>query len=269
MATKIEWCDETWNPTVGCKKVSAGCKNCYAERMACRLARMGQDNYLLVTHDDVTSGWTGHVKCLPERLDIPLKWKKPRRIFVNSMSDLFHEDVPDEFIDDVFNTMYSAGWHTFIILTKRPERMSKYMHRISRMTIFKSEDVWSNVHLGVSISNQTDADNFIPWLLRTPAAVRIVSVEPMLGPINFGTWLGDRNHNELGTQPYIDWVIAGCESGPNRRPMDIGWARDLRLQCDIAHVPFFLKQMEVNGKIVKMPELDGVVWNQYPGEDGE
>jgi protein gp37 len=269
--SKIDWCDAVWNPVVGCKKVSAGCKNCYAERMALRLAAMGRPEYLEVTG----RGWTGHAKCLPERLDEPLQWKKPRRIFVNSMSDLFHEDVPDEFIAAVWMRMLSAYWHTFIILTKRPERMAELVPKIFYNQIENQLHIAENVQLGVSVEDQATADERIPWLLKTPAAVRLVSVEPMLGPVYIE--LMPNALYESGMPFYwqrmnldgpggggIDWIIAGCESGPNARPAEIDWFRSLRDQCVGAGVPFFLKQMKMDGKLVKMPALDRQVWAQCP-----
>lgn len=230
MSTKIEWCDEVWNPVTGCAKVSVGCKNCYAERIANRF--WGERKFT-------------QVQCHPERLEIPLHWKKPRKIFVNSMSDLFHEKVSTEFIHEVFKRMMLTGWHTYIVLTKRPARMLDY-----------AKSLWSsplpNVWLGVSVENQQVADERIPLLLQTPAAVRFVSVEPMLGDVYLMPWL-ERNYK-------VDWVICGSESGPGARPFDLDWARSLRDQFLSADVPFFLKQ--VPGQ--KLPMLDGKIWNEYP-----
>lgn len=274
--TKIEWCDETWNPTVGCKKVSAGCAGCYAEKMAKRLAAMGQVKYQkVVTEISANGRWTGHVLCLPDRLDIPLRWRKPRRVFVDSMSDLFHEDVPFDFILRVWLTMAKTS-HTHIILTKRPERMHRFVTEwlpgawgLATMSMRLLETPIQNIQLGVSVEDQKSADERIPWLLRTKAAKRIVSVEPMLGEVDLHKAVG-HNSKVLPSKfswfrdSELHWVICGCESGPNRRPMNIDWARSLRDQCQAAGVPFFLKQMEANGKIVKMPELDGQVWDEIP-----
>jgi protein gp37 len=251
--TTIEWADEVWNPTTGCTKVSQGCKNCYAERIANRF--WGERKFT-------------DVQCHSERVLQPLHWRKPRRIFVDSMSDLFHPSVPAEFIHDVFSSMIGYGntRHTFMILTKRPERMFEVL--TSEMFTFwhrqdANDHVKNHVWLGVSVENQQTADERIPLLLQTPAAVRFVSVEPMLGPVDldptcrgfFGT---------LPNQPGIDWVICGCESGTGARPMELDWARSLKDQCVEAGVAFFLKQAVIGGKLVKMPELDGRVWDQYP-----
>lgn len=244
--TKIEWATDVWNPTVGCTKLSAGCKNCYAERIFNRFHRWPR----FPPYEKFSE-----VRCYPEKLDQPLHWKKPRRIFVDSMSDLFHEDVSSLFIDQVFETMHLAWWHTFLILTKRAERMWDY---ISRRYIPNQLAVLPNVWLGVSIESQPTADNRITWLLKTPAAVRFVSVEPMLEGINLRRWLTITAQRDF----MLDWVICGCESGPGARPMDLDWARVLRDQCQAAGVPFFLKQAEIDGKLVKMPALDGKIWDE-------
>jgi len=250
--TKIEWATDVWNPTVGCTKVSAGCKNCYAVRIFERF-HPGQK--------------FSEVHCFPEKLDQPLHWEKPRRVFVDIMSDLFHEDVPSLFIDQVFETMHLAWWHTFIILTKRPERMYNY---INQRYLPNQRAVLPNVWLLTSIEDQPTADERLPWLLKTPAAVRGVSVEPMLGMISLAGFDGRFYRPWLDAhawKPAIDWVICGCESGPAARPMDLDWARSLRDQCQAAGVPFFLKQAQIDGKLVKMPELDGQIWAEYPKID--
>ncbi len=230
--SSIEWTDKVWNPVVGCTRVSAGCERCYAERLAHRLELMGQPQYAGLTrklpNGDVR--WTGKVVCLPERLDIPVQWRKPARIFVNSMSDLFHEDVPDEFIGQVFWTMRQAHWHTFQILTKRPARMRAMMASFPP-EVRATDNVW----LGVSVEDQRAADERIPLLLQTLAAVRFLSCEPLLGPVNLDMTYGGIDHG-------INWVIAGGESGPGYRSMDLAWIRSLRDQCQAANVPFFAKQ---------------------------
>lgn len=236
--TAIEWTDEVWNPVTGCSHVSAGCKNCYAERFAGR--GMGP--------------WKGRafgdVRCHPERLGIPFQWKKPRRVFVNSMSDLFHESVPDEFVDEVLLVMWENKQHDFQILTKRPKRMLDYFGSIK---LPKSDEFpFQNIWLGVSVEDQRTADERILFLLQTPAAVRFVSYEPALGPVNIPQYL----HSQVlstsrdgllpDTLPGIDWLICGGESGPKARPFDIEWLRSAVRQCKAASVPVFVKQLGAN-----------------------
>ena len=266
--SRIEWTDATWSPVTGCTPISEGCQNCYAQRMAKRLA--GRCGYPAEEPFRVTLH--------PERLDEPLKWKKPRKVFVCSMGDLFHEDVPDEFVWKVFDVMFEAGGdkHIYLILTKRPERMHKFIRNIEDWDSSEAPHIW----LGVTAENQQRADERIPILLQIPAAVRFISVEPMLGPIRLQRdWLMCPGGAEYGhgmsltrvhaggccdRHPRIHWVICGSESGPNHRKTKIEWIRDLREQCISANVPFFLKQMEINGRMVKMPELDGKIWAQFP-----
>lgn len=265
-ATTIEWTDTTWNPTVGCSRVSEGCRNCYAERMAKRLASMESQShtYRLVVRED--GRWNGNVIALEERLTEPLSWKKPRRVFVDSMSDLFHEAVPFEFIDKVFAVMALCPQHTFQVLTKRPERMAEYLtaeFRANRIIeempkVAPDRGVWcwptwreafARVWLGTSIEDQATADERIPHLLRCPAAVRFLSCEPLLGAVNLGTirtglvpMPGVFISNMIGRQLGIGWVIVGGESGPGARPMHPDWVRSLRDQCVAARVPVFVKQ---------------------------
>lgn len=246
--SRIEWTDATWNPVTGCSKVSQGCKNCYALRDWSRLAapRPKPNIYTGRAFTDV--------RCHPERLDQPLRWTKPRRVFVNSMSDLFHEDVPLEFIQQVFTTMKLAPHHTFQILTKRPARMLDMLSRTDSTERYEgvNEGPLRNVWLGVSVEDQDTANQRIPLLLQTPAAVRWISGEPLLGPIDLRDWLGNSprsrvlelvkaSEREVGWNG-IDWVVAGGESGPNARPSHPDWFRSLRDQCQAAGVPFFFKQ---------------------------
>lgn len=255
--TEIAWTDSTWNPTTGCTKVSQGCKNCYAERIFAR-PYPGRKFTDVRTHSD--------------RLEQPLHWKKPRRIFVNSMSDLFHEAVPDEFIDQVFAVMEYSPRHTYQILTKRPIRMVAYFKNRERREVSTGllvpscittemyldhalPLVWPlpNVHLGVSVENQEAADERIPLLLQTPAAVRFLSIEPLLEPVNFMRVLLEENLSRPRPQSWapedfapgakIDWVIVGGESGPHARSMDLAWVRSLRDQCKAAGIPLFVKQL--------------------------
>lgn len=271
MPTKIEWTDETWNPVRGCSRVSEGCRNCYAEGVAARFTGAGMPYEGLITKTTKGPTWNGEIKLVPEKLDQPLRWTRPRRIFVNSMSDLFHPAVPDEFVDKVFAVMALAKQHTFQILTKRPDRMLRYFtHHFTRSKCSRKASEFSgkrdsegggdisvsdgpfplpNVWLGVSIEDQATADDRIPLLLKTPAAVRWISAEPLLGPVDlpglfyYGTErtggvvpLRDRGHTQL------DWVVVGGESGPKARPMHSAWARGLRDQCVAAGVPFLFKQ---------------------------
>ncbi|HSH41626.1 MAG TPA: phage Gp37/Gp68 family protein [Arenicellales bacterium] len=259
----IEWTEATWNPVTGCTKVSQGCKHCYAERDWKRLAA-----------NPTARAYFGRkftdVQCHPERLDQPLRWRNPRRIFVNSMSDLFHEDVPKNFIDRVFAVMALSPQHTFQVLTKRPERMREYLGHGGTcipIGVRQAAEIMGlhdpgpmpialpNVWLGVSVEDQTSADERIPPLLETPAAVRFLSCEPLLGPINLcelpgasGIGRGLDALSNAGVDPgaliphAVDWVIAGGESGPRARPMHPDWVRSLRDQCQAAGVPFFFKQ---------------------------
>lgn len=256
--TKIEWAEKVWNPTVGCTPVSAGCKNCYAKRIYERF-HPGQS--------------FNQVRCLDERLNDPRNWKKPARVFVDSMSDLFHPNIPNEFISRAFYVMRSLPQHTFMILTKRAERMNTYFRDLYNFWQGQLK-ILPNLWLGVSVEDQKTADERIPLLLQTPAVVRFVSCEPALEPILLQGWDIPYMRNYLShryvTEPHVrgplDWVIMGCESGPGRRPMRLDWARSMRDQCQEAGVPFFLKQAEIDGNLVKMPELDGKQWAQYPKE---
>lgn len=269
--TGIEWTDATWNPVVGCRKVSEGCRNCYAERDGSRLAAMGaakvdqgEDpgrlrHYQAAFRD---GRFTGRAVEVPEALDIPTRWKRPRRIFVNSMSDLFHEGVGVGFIAAVFARMLLCQRHTFQVLTKRPERMrwllgqpdfegmvrSAADHLVHDRPVKDLEAPWPlpNVWLGVSVENQAGGDERIPLLLKVPAAVRFLSMEPLLGPVDLGQ-IDPDEHDEffgLSTEdgPLLDWVIVGGESGPAARPMHPDWVRAIRDECAEAQVPFLFKQ---------------------------
>lgn len=294
----ITWTDRTWNPVTGCTKVSAGCKHCYAEVMAKRTFRLLYPQVECVAGPMTREHAAGlpalrarrftDVQCHPERLEAPLRWRKPARVFVNSMSDLFHEDVPDEFIDRVFAVMALAPQHTFQVLTKRPERMRAYLsdlNTVERIELCLWEQhtddtpnsmpydgVLPNVWLGVSIEDQATADARIPLLLKTPAAVRWVSAEPLLGPIDLtrvaagvlcpqrlghhvdvlraGTWALRTglttvspefvNHSDMNR---LDWVVVGGESGPKARPCDVAWIRSVVQQCQAAEVQAFVKQL--------------------------
>jgi protein gp37 len=259
VSTKIEWCTnpdgtkgETWNPITGCTPISEGCQNCYAKRMANRLkGRCGYDA-------DEPFKVTLH----PDRLGQPLRWKKPRKIFVCSMGDLFHEDIDFYMVDKVFWTMFLSTQHTFLLLTKRPERMKKYIERIQKRRMGPTNQstndhrFWPNrrIWLGVTAENQARADERIPVLLQIPAAKRFASVEPMLGPVDLNHLQPNReveidclNGTHGITRPHVGannkltWVICGGETGPGARPLHPDWVRSLRDQCQAAGVPFFFK----------------------------
>lgn len=227
-ASTIEWTDATWNPTVGCAHVSPGCDGCYAAREAFgRLSHLPTYAGLAERRSpDELPRFTGEVRLLPERLEQPLRWRKPRRVFVDSMSDLFHPDVPLEFIDKVFDTMERASQHTYQVLTKRPGRMAYATEWLYRGGTEPLPNVW----LGTSIES-----NRFTWraeyLSAAHAAVRFVSAEPLLGPLPSLDLAG------------IDWLIVGCESGPRARPMNLDWARELRDRCAATGTAFFVKQL--------------------------
>lgn len=282
--SKIEWTDVTWNPVTGCSPISPGCANCYAKRMSKRLA--GRCGY---PADDLF-----RVTLHLDKLDTPLGWKKPRRVFVCSMGDLFHDDVPEDMIGQVWLYATLAPQHTYLFLTKRPERMNDIFTRIANT--YPSQYPASNIWLGVTAENQEQADKRIPILLQTPAAIRFVSVEPMLSPVDLEEYLPIYDYRptyeyyrmaypELGEKPILlkkglDWVICGGETGPGARPMHLGWARNLRNQCQEAGEPFFFKQwgewkhinflddggekFERVGKKAAGRLLDGVEWSEYP-----
>lgn len=264
MSTEIEWTDEVWNPVRGCSKVSTGCERCYAMRQAHRFSGEGQP-YEGLTKIVKGKGpqWTGRVRTVSEMLERPLRWRKPRRVFVNSMSDLFHEDVPFEFVDRVYDVMCKAPQHTFQILTKRPERMVAFFNEQEEGG-HPLRPFLPNVWLGTSVENQAAADERIPHLLRTPAAIRFLSCEPLLGPVDLRPYVTSldgmlacpacgyrtntfgrcpNDHSELVRDFGVDWVIIGGESGPGARPCDVRWIRDLVRQCREAGVAPFVKQL--------------------------
>jgi len=228
----IEWTESTWNPVTGCTKVSPGCKHCYAERMAERLQAMGQANY--------ARGFA--VTLQPHMLELPLRWKKPQAVFVNSMSDLFHEDVPLSYIQQVFDVMRRAHWHRFQVLTKRSARLAELGEELE----------WApNIWMGVSVETDLYSSR-IDDLRRTRAHLKFVSLEPLLGPLL---------DLELDG---IDWVIVGGESGPRARPMRHEWVTDIRDQCRQAQVPFFFKQWGGKNKKKAGRLLDGREWDEMP-----
>lgn len=334
--TGISWTDATWNPIRGCSRVSEGCRHCYAEVQAARIVRMGKgkptayDELVRVTKDGEPR-WTGKVALDPKALALPLGWRAPRRVFVNSMSDLFHESLTNEQIAAVFGVMAAAPQHTFQVLTKRARRMREWFEWAARDFTMQQrgiaqaphtframldaayeilgkprkaaldaawraneDDVWPlpNVWLGVSVENQDAANERIPDLLAAPATVKFLSCEPLLGPVNLCAFLVDDLHR-MGRAPRIelDWVIAGCESGPGARECRVEWLRSLRDQCASAGVPFFLKQavpaagslawstpdpapIDVGpgakwrpGAVIELPYLDGVQHKDFPNVD--
>lgn len=284
----ISWTDETWNPIRGCRRVSDGCRNCYAERVAHRFSGEGQPYEGLT---DAKGRWNGEVMFLPEKLVEPLRWTKPRLVFVNSMSDLFFEKLSNAQIAAIFAVMAAASRHTFQVLTKRAARMVEWFKWLEQQAQTKTvpgledarlavclghlqelapevylrakktaeELVWPlpNVWLGVSVEDQAAADARIPLLLQCPAAVRWISAEPLLGAVDLSRWLGEIG--ELGAWTgfgeRLDWVVVGGESGPGARPMQVQWARDLRDQCQAAGVAFHFKQWGA--------------WGPRPGEYGK
>ncbi len=228
----IEWTDATWNPVTGCSKISPGCKFCYAERLARRLQAMGQGNY--------RDGF--RLTLQPHMLEHPLHWRKPRRVFVNSMSDLFHESIPVEYIHRVFDIMRRASWHQYQILTKRSERLL-----LVDPTVTWQPQMW----MGVSIENENYLYR-VDHLRRTKARVKFLSIEPLLGPLCRLSLRG------------IDWVIVGGESGPGARKIDPEWVREIRDRCLRAHVSFFFKQWGGVFKSRTGRVLDGQTWSQMP-----
>jgi protein gp37 len=232
--SSIEWTEATWNPVTGCSKVSDGCKHCYAERMAKRLHAMGNPRY--------TNGF--NVTLHRDLIDTPKKWIKPRKIFVNSMSDLFHEQVPSEFIQEVFKTMNETPQHTYQVLTKRPERVINLINELN---------FTPNIWMGTSIENAKVISR-IDKLKQVPAKIRFLSCEPLLGSL------------DVLNLSSIHWVIVGGESGPGARPMEADWVRAIRDQCKAQMVPFFFKQWGGVQKHRYGRELDNRTYDEYPNQ---
>lgn len=254
--TKIQWTDRTWNPVRGCSLVSAGCANCYAMKQAHRFSGMGRPYENLTEIGPKGPRWNGNIMLVPEELKAPLTWKTPCRVFVNSMSDLFHEDVPDSFIDQVMRAMANTKRHTYQVLTKRPARMMAYLSGWWKRCYQSFEtgesipvDPCPHIWFGVSVENQETADERIPLLLQTPAAKRFISAEPLLGPVDLTMGLEPFHAHDpmLHRNPSpIDWVIVGGESGPGARPCDLAWIRSVKDQCKAADVRCFIKQLGSN-----------------------
>lgn len=231
-SSHIEWTESTWNPVTGCTKISPGCKNCYAKRMAERLRLMGQPNYV--------NGF--ELTLQPQALELPLGWRKSQRIFVNSMSDLFHDEIPLSFIQSVFDVMRRAHWHEFQVLTKRADRLAELSNSLQ----------WTdNIWMGVSVEN-ADYTGRIESLRQTSAHVKFLSIEPLLGPVGKMDLTG------------IDWVIVGGESGPSAREMKRAWVTDIRRQCRASKVAFFFKQWGGTNKKRAGRLLDGRTYDEMP-----
>jgi protein gp37 len=287
--SKIEWTDASWPVVTGCTHVSPGCDNCYAARLT-----SGRLKHLPAYAGLAVNGrFTGEARCHPDRLDWPLKWRKPRRIFVADMGDLFHDGVPEEFIAAVFGVMARSPQHTFQVLTKRHGRMRSLLNNPDWAWSTQVDGVrhgfnpdgvelnpqdipWPlpNVHLGVSAEDPKWAGIRVPALLATPAAVRFVSAEPLLGPVDltwchgvnalWPDWAGGPGGGTGARHPLLDWVIAGGESGPGARPMDLAWARSVVAQCQEAEVPVFVKQLgSVLGKELAAGPKGGD-WSAWP-----
>ena len=319
--SKIEWCDRSdWNPIRGCTRASEGCRNCYAEAIAARFSGPGQPWHGFAEKTASGPRWTGKVELIEDRLTLPLKWRKPAKIFTNSASDLFHESVPDEWIDRVFAVMALAPQHTFQVLTKRSRRMREYLsdgrrpYRVARAVLdiviadpvrqaaqmggktWPVESVgwiddpadvtlkaWplANVWAGVTAEDQTRADERIPDLLATPAALRFVSVEPMLGAVDLKNItpadkceldaLSGFDFDQSSVGPRLDWVICGGESGPGARPMQVGLARSIVAQCRDARVPCFVKQLGSDpvwedGAFLNLRHRKGATMSEWPAD---
>lgn len=291
--TGIAWTNATWNPIRGCSRVSEGCRICYAQQLAARFNKPGQPYHGLATVKNGHAAWTGELAFIEKHLLDPLRWRKPRRIFVNSMSDLFHERVPYEWLDQIFAVMAASPTHTFQVLTKRPQWMRDYFAPVGGVS--REDFIWvasrrlgltaqrpslplPNVHLGVSVENQEAADERIPLLLQTPAAVRWISAEPLLGPLELEEHLyaadvaggapDDMPPSSDGRlYPGLDWVVAGGESGKGFRPMDVAWLEQLVQQCQQAEVPVFVKQ-DSGARSGKQGRIPDALWElkQFPKE---
>lgn len=273
--TSIEWTDETWNPLAGCTRASAGCDNCYAARMALRLEAMaqadiaagkdpgGKTKYIGVAtrNGRGVPAFNGTINLDTDALNVPLNWRKPRRVFVNSMSDLFHPGVPFRFVADAFTVMRLSPRHTYQVLTKRPGRMADFQRQ------HYPNGFPANVWAMTSVENQAAADERIPDLLRVRAAVRGLSMEPLLGPVNIGFGGVMPNRWQWLDGDSLHWVIVGGESGPNARPMHPDWVRSIRDQCQAAGVPFFFKQWGDWCYPSQMTDGERRAWDVYHGTE--
>jgi protein gp37 len=272
--TRIEWTDSTWNPIRGCSRVSEGCRNCYAEAIAARFSKTGQAYEGLATLKGLDARWTGEVRLIETHLEDPIRWRKPRKIFVNSMSDLFHPGVKDEWLTEIFSVMARAPRHIYQILTKRPERMLEALTAGAESVaaaLFTNTfgQPWPplNWWFGVSVEDHETATHRLPILAKCPAFVRFVSYEPALGPVHWESALTLQEQRSA-----ISWIIAGGESGTNARRMHPDWARSARQFCNDNHIAFFFKQwgefhpneIAKVGKKKAGSVLDGVEWRDFP-----
>lgn len=288
--SRISWTDATWNPITGCSVISPGCANCYAMKLAGTRLRAHPSRAGLTIASKSGPVWNGEVRLNEGWLTQPLQWRRPRRIFVCAHGDLFHESVPDEWIDLVFAVMALAPQHTFQVLTKRAARMREYMDRLSKGWVLRLSHAineiggaailaadapgrptprWPipNIWLGVSAEDQPRADERVGELLATPAAIRFLSAEPLLGSMDLwraGMKINGRLDGATGERRFLDWVIVGEESGDGRREMDWDHVRRLRDDCALAGTAFFFKQGFVDGRKVELPQLDGVVHDAFP-----
>ena len=275
--TYIEWTDATWNPTTGCTRVSACCDHCYADRLSRRLLADTYRARLPVVNTAANRQDPFAVRTWPERLSIPASWRQPRRIFVNSMSDLFHKEVPEDFVRRCFEVMLGVGRHVYQVLTKRPARAAKFVRR--HADLFPS-GLPSHIWIGTSVENQSVAYR-VRHLLAVPASVRFLSCEPLIGPLDLSGFLrgdetarsdapGHGNRSGLRAEdapPKLHWVIVGGESGPDARQMAPGWARTVRDDCAASGVPFFFKQWGGRTPKAGGRELDGMTFDGFPLTD--
>lgn len=255
--TSIEWTDATWNPTTGCTAVSSGCDNCYAERLSNRLLSATYRKRLPVVDNPENRANPFAVRVWPDRLSVPHRWRTPRRVFVNSMSDLFQKDVPELFLRKCFEVMLEVDRHVYQVLTKRPARAAKFINE-THSDLFPNGELPGHIWIGTSVEDQS-VDYRVRHLLEVKAKVRFLSCEPLIGSLDLSTFL-EPNPSDL------HWVIVGGESGPGARPMDRAWVCQIRDQCSAATVPFFFKQWGGITPKAGGRDLDGVTWGQYPSE---